>query len=73
MNKKTEEKNEKMALQGYYEKLTKKEKSDFLRYLMITFEYKYASIQSKMTGRAELNMRDLILIREVVNSESWRQ
>lgn len=63
-----------LELQLYYkEQLTKKEKSDFLKYLMITFDYSYASIQAKMSGNAELNKRDLILISDVVKEESWRQ
>lgn len=63
-----------LQLQLYYkEKLSRKEKSEFLKYLMIEFDYSYASIQQKMTGCAEFNKRDLILIGNVVEEESWRR
>ena len=63
-----------LELQSYYkDKLKKKEKSVFLKYLMLEFGYSYSSIQQKMTGGAELNKRDLVLIGHVVENESWKQ
>lgn len=62
-----------VQLKSYYSKLGKKDKSSFLKYLMVTFDYSYASIQQKMTGGAEMNKRDLILIGDVVEKESWKQ
>lgn len=60
-------------LQSYYRStLNKLEKSQLLKYLMIEFGYSYASIQSKMTGKASMNKRDIILIGETLNSESWK-
>ena len=62
-----------VALQSYYRStLNKLEKSQLLKYLMIEFGYSYASIQSKMTGKASMNKRDIILIGETINSESWK-
>ena len=62
-----------VALQSYYRStLNKQEKSQLLKYLMIEFGYSYASIQSKMTGKASMNKRDIILIGETINSESWK-
>ena len=73
INKKMDEKVAVLELQCYYkEQLTKKEKSEFLRYLMNQFGYSYCSIQNKMTGLASFNKRDLILIGQVVKDESWR-
>lgn len=73
MDKKIIENLTDVTLQGYYkENLNRKEKSQLLKYLMLQFGYSYASIQSKMTGKAEMNKRDLILIGETINSESWR-
>lgn len=63
-----------LQLQLYYkETLNRQEKSQFLKYLMVQFDYSYSSIQQKMTGATELNKRDLILIGDVVENESWRQ
>lgn len=63
-----------LELQSYYkDKLKKKEKSVFLKYLMLEFGYSYSSIQQKMTGGAEMNKRDLVLIGHVVENESWKQ
>lgn len=62
-----------VALQSYYRsQLNKTEKSQLLKYLMIEFGYSYASIQSKMSGKASMNKRDIILIGETINSESWK-
>lgn len=62
-----------LQLQLYYkEKLNRKEKSEFLKFLMVQFDYTYNSIQQKMTGASNLNKRDIILISEVVKNESWR-
>lgn len=62
-----------VKLQAYYqENLTKKEKSKLLTYLIQQFDYSYTSLQQKMTGKAEFNKRDLILIGEVINTESWK-
>ncbi len=62
-----------VALQSYYRsKLNKLEKSQLLKYLMNEFDYSYASIQSKMTGKARMNKRDIILIGETINSKSWK-
>ena len=62
-----------VQLQSYYEDLSKKEKSKLLRYLISTFDYSSQSIQQKLTGRAELNKRDLFVINSVVSSELWRE
>lgn len=62
-----------VALQSYYRsQLNKTEKSQLLKYLMIEFGYSYASIQSKMSGKASMNKRDIILIGETINSKSWK-
>lgn len=62
-----------LQLQLYYKnKLDRQEKSQFLKYLMAEFDYSYSSIQQKMTGAAELNKRDIILISEVVKNEAWK-
>lgn len=62
-----------IELQSYYSGLNRTEKSLLIRYLMLEFDYRYASIQQKLTGKAEFNKRDLILIGEVIEQESWRQ
>ena len=62
-----------VELQCYYrEKLSKPEKSQLLKYLMVQFDYSYASIQSKLTGKAEMNKRDIILIGDTIENESWK-
>ena len=63
-----------LELKCYYrETLTKKEKSEFLKYLVKEFDYSQSSIQQKMTGQCEMNKRDVILIGNVVENESWKQ
>lgn len=72
MDKENNENLTEVGLQAYYKELGKKEKSEFIKYLMVEFSYSYASIQQKMTGKAGFNKRDLILIGEVVKNELWR-
>lgn len=73
INKKMAEKVTGLELQCYYrEKLSKKEKSALLSYLMTQFGYKYCTIRNKFAGLSEFNMRDLALITPVYRNESWR-
>ncbi len=73
MTKKKDDFFEPVRLQNYYSELSKNEKSDFLKYLMVEFDYGYASLQAKMTGKASLNKRDIILIGKVIKEETWKQ
>ena len=59
----------------YKEKLGKKEKGKFLRYLIAEFDYSYNSIQGKLTGIPgyELNARDVFIINSVIREDKWRQ
>ncbi len=61
-----------VELQSFYNDLSKKEKSEFLKFLIREFDYSYSAIQSKMTGSSEMNRRDVILISNVVTSELWK-
>ena len=62
MSKKMSENFTELGLQSYYKSLTKSEKSSLIEYLMVKFGYRYASLQSKLSGKHFLNKRDLILI-----------
>lgn len=73
MSKKMSENFTELGLQSYYKSLTKSEKSSLIEYLMVKFGYRYASLQSKLSGKHFLNKRDLILIGEVIQNESWKQ
>ena len=72
MNKENSENLTDVGLQSYYKNLGKKEKSEFIKYLMVEFNYSYNSIQQKLTGKAGLNKRDLILIDHVIKNELWK-
>jgi hypothetical protein len=73
INKKMSKNFTDVQLRVYYkENLSKKEKSEFLRYLMMEFDYSYSSLQQKLSGGADLNKRDLILIGSVIEDERWR-
>jgi Ca2+-binding EF-hand superfamily protein len=72
MDKENNENLTEVGLQAYYKELGRKEKSELIRYLMVEFNYSYNSIQQKLTGKANFNKRDLILIGYVVKSELWR-
>lgn len=62
-----------LQLQLYYNDLTKKEKAELIKFLMIRFDYSYCSIRNKFLGTSEFNKRDLILLGDVITEESWRQ
>ncbi len=61
-----------LELQDYYQNLDRIEKSNLLNYLQVNFDYKYVSIQNKMTGKAKMNKRDLIIISGVINDQTWK-
>ena len=74
INKEMSENLTAVQLQEYYRnKLDRREKSRLLKYLMLQFDYSYASIQAKMSGLLSMNKRDEILIGEVIKEEKWRQ
>lgn len=72
MDKENNENLTEVGLQAYYKGLGRKEKSELIRYLMVEFNYSYNSIQQKLTGKAGLNKRDLILIDHVIRNGLWK-
>lgn len=73
INKEMSENLTDLGLQSYYKSLSKSEKSDLIDYLMDEFGYRYSSLQAKLSGKHDLNKRDLILIGEVVQNGLWKQ
>lgn len=61
-----------VELKSYYSGLSKKEKGELLRHLVKKFDYSYSSVQQKLHGNADLNARDIILIGNEVEDESWK-
>ena len=61
-----------LALECYYSKLSRKDKGDFMLYLTQEFGYKSSTLQKKLTGILQCDKRDLILIGETIENESWK-
>lgn len=65
----------KIDVRDYYSRLTKKEKSKLLEYLMVKYGYNYTTIRVKLTGvRARLKRNEELDVQEAINNESiWRR
>lgn len=70
---KTNVKNELLNISDYYRSLDKKEKAKLLNYLMRVFDFKYATLNTKLNGHREFNRRDAEVINKVIVHELWKQ
>lgn len=61
-----------ITINDYYAKLSKKEKSQILGYLITHYGFRYNTIQQKLTGKSEFNPRDLLAVKTVIKEELWR-
>ena len=66
-------KNEVLNISDYYRSLDKKEKAKLLNYLMRVFDFKYATLTTKLNGHREFNRRDAEVINKVIVHELWKQ
>lgn len=67
-----EVKNEGITVQGYYASLSKKEKSQLIKFLMDKYGFCYNTVQQKLTGRTMFNPRDLLVVTTVINQSLWK-
>lgn len=61
-----------ITINDYYAKLSKKEKSQILGYLITHYGFRYNTIQQKLTGKSDFNPRDMLVVQTVINEDSWR-
>ena len=66
-------KNEVLNISDYYRSLDKKEKAKLLNYLMRVFDFKYATLNTKLNGHREFNRRDAEVINKFIVHELWKQ
>lgn len=67
-----ENKNSALTIQGYYQTLGKKDKSQLINYLMQTYGFGYSSLQYKLNGRRQFNPRDTLVVQTVINNQLWK-
>lgn len=60
------------TINDYYAKLSKKEKSQILGYLITHYGFRYNTIQQKLTGKSDFNPRDMLVVQTVINEDLWR-
>ena len=61
-----------ITINDYYAKLSKKEKSQILGYLITHYGFRYNTIQQKSTGKSDFNPRDMLVVQTVINEDLWR-
>lgn len=64
-----------LNLEGYYANLSQKEKSLFLRYLMVEYDLGYSTIRQKLAGtcNSKLNTLERMACHEAIEKEElWR-
>jgi hypothetical protein len=70
-----DEKKERVNPRDYYQKLNRKEKSEFLNYLLLNFGMNYSTIRRKLsrTPLGELTKLEMMTINNVIENELWKQ
>ena len=64
-----------LNLEVYYSKLSKKDKSKYLKYLMINYDLNYSTIRRKLSGAKGCNLNTLerIACKDAIEKEEeWR-
>ena len=61
------------ALNALISKLiSKKEKSELMNYLIVHYDFRYNTIQQKLSGKSEFNPRDLLVVSTVIKEQLWK-
>lgn len=66
------QKNTAIVVQDYYANLSKKEKSLLMNYLIVHYDFRYNTIQQKLSGKSEFNPRDLLVVSTVIKEQLWK-
>lgn len=65
-------KNTAIVVQDYYAALSKKEKSELMNYLIVHYDFRYNTIQQKLSGKSLFNARDLLVVSTVIKEQLWK-
>ena len=65
-------KNSTIVVQDYYAALSKKEKSELMNYLIVNYDFRYNTIQQKLSGKSLFNARDLLVVSTVIKEQLWK-
>ena len=66
------QKNTAIVVQDHYAELSKKEKSQLMNYLIVHYDFRYNTIQQKLSGKSEFNPRDLLVVSTVIKEQLWK-
>lgn len=66
-------KNEVINISDYYKSLDRGNRVKFLNYLLQTYDFKYATLNGKLNGHREFNLRDTAVINQVISQGLWKR
>ena len=66
-------KNETINISDYYRSLDKSKRAKFSNYLQKVYEFRYSTLNTKLNGHREFNVRDAEVINQVIRSGLWKQ
>lgn len=66
-------KNETINISDYYRSLDKSERANFSNYLQKVYEFRYSTLNTKLNGHREFNVRDAEVINQVIRKGLWKQ
>lgn len=74
MNKTFEGKSEVVTIRDYYQKLRRRDKGEFLKFLVSEFGLGYSTMSTKLNGGAKITKTDAVLLSQAIERESeWKQ
>ena len=66
-------KNETINISDYYRSLDKSKRAKFSNYLQKVYEFRYSTLNTKLNGHREFNVRDAEVINQVIRKDLWKQ
>ncbi len=74
MNKTFEGKSKVVTIRDYYQKLRRRDKGEFLKFLVSEFGLGYTTMSTKLNGGAKITKTDAVLLSQAIERESeWKQ
>lgn len=61
-----------VAIRDYYKSLSKKDKGNFLQFLVANCDLGYSTLINRLAGRSEFHRPEIIIISEIIEGELWK-
>lgn len=62
-----------VAIRDYYKSLSKKDKGNFLQFLMANCDLGYSTLINRLAERSEFHRPEIIIISEIIEGELWKK